>query len=789
MLLTVLNRFHDEERWMFRFRSVACLLGIFCSAAAAIAQVPSSETLPGTGKLDLKEPLDVVMVRGISTYAEREIAASRARRGMLWKRDYSSAEAYQKSVEPNRERFRQVIGAVDPRVGGQLQISFNPAWGTGKDDPIALRREVLDGVALEGLVGGKGPAHVILVPDADWVPEQMYAVATGLPPGLQLAHRFPADTHTVFTMSLVNREETWSGNPDIRMTNEPHREYLYRPAFEMGRHIIGYEVQKILGLVDDLDAERKSAKETLPITVWGIGEGGLLALYAAAIDPRIDACVVSGYFQERDGAWKEPIYRNVWRLLAEFGDAELASLIAPRKLIIEACAAPQVDGPPISKEGRGKQAAPGAIVNAPLASVEREFARALEHYQKLGVANNLVLIKTPDGAGSPGSDELLKLLGATEELKAVDPTQQNTGVKPLIDARQKRQITEIDHFTQRLMHKSDKERAKLWSKADRSSPAAWAKTVEPYRDLVYSDLIGRIPDPPLAPNPRSRKVLDEPTHVGYEVVLDLFPDVIAGGILLVPKDLKAGEKRPVVVCQHGLEGIPMDTISTDPKHPGYGAYKGFSTQLVRKGFVVYAPQNPYRGHDDFRVLQRKSNLLGRSLFSYIIPQHQQTLTWLATLPYVDRDRIGFYGLSYGGKTAVRVPPMLPPTPDRVGYCLSICSADFNEWVRKNASTEDRYSYVFTPEYEIFEWNMGHVANYAELSTLMTPRPFMVERGHDDGVAPDEWVAWEFAKVWRHYDQMGLGDKAEIEIFNGPHTINGDGTFRFLDEHLRGAKTP
>ena len=34
---------------------------------------------------------------------------------------------------------------------------------------------------------------------------------------------------------------------------------------------------------------------------------------------------------------------------------------------------------------------------------------------------------------------------------------------------------------------------------------------------------------------------------------------------------------------------------------------------------------------------------------------------------------------------------------------------------KNASTEDRYSYVFTNEYEIFEWNMGHVANYAELS--------------------------------------------------------------------------
>jgi hypothetical protein len=34
------------------------------------------------------------------------------------------------------------------------------------------------------------------------------------------------------------------------MTNQPHREWIYRPAFELGRHIIGYEVQKILALVD-----------------------------------------------------------------------------------------------------------------------------------------------------------------------------------------------------------------------------------------------------------------------------------------------------------------------------------------------------------------------------------------------------------------------------------------------------------------------------------------------------------------------------------------------------------
>ena len=37
------------------------------------------------------------------------------------------------------------------------------------------------------------------------------------------------------------------------------------------------------------------------------------------------------------------------------------------------------------------------------------------------------------------------------------------------------------------------------------------------------------------------------------MMLDVYPDVFAWGVLLVPKDIKPGEKRPVVVCQHGRQ--------------------------------------------------------------------------------------------------------------------------------------------------------------------------------------------------------------------------------------------
>jgi hypothetical protein len=67
--------------------------------------------------------------------------------------------------------------------------------------------------------------------------------------------------------------------------------------------------------------------------------------------------------------------------------------------------------------------------------------------------------------------------------------------------------------------------------------------------------------------------------------------------------------------------------------------------------------------------------------------------------------------------------------------------------------------------------------------LMEGRPFMVERGHRDGVGIDEQVSYEYAKVRRFYDELGIGDRTTIEYFNGPHQIHGVGTYQFLHKYL------
>jgi hypothetical protein len=101
----------------------------------------------------------------------------------------------------------------------------------------------------------------------------------------------------------------------------------------------------------------------------------LIAFHAAALDTRIEAVVVSGYFDSRQRIWEEPIYRNVFGLLQEFGDAEIATLIAPRSLIVEHSPAPKVGGPPPARSGRSG-AAPGKLATPDYETVEVEFERA-----------------------------------------------------------------------------------------------------------------------------------------------------------------------------------------------------------------------------------------------------------------------------------------------------------------------------------------------------------------------------------------------------------------------------
>jgi dienelactone hydrolase len=108
-------------------------------------------------------------------------------------------------------------------------------------------------------------------------------------------------------------------------------------AFHLGGSVVGLRVRDGKRLVDylvarrDLDAARLGA--------MGISGGGMHTFFSTCLDPRIKACVISGYF----ATFKDSILAmhhcpcNFVPGLHQFGEmGDLAGLIAPRPLLVEA---------------------------------------------------------------------------------------------------------------------------------------------------------------------------------------------------------------------------------------------------------------------------------------------------------------------------------------------------------------------------------------------------------------------------------------------------------------------
>ena len=354
-----------------------CLLFLLSLVPPGFAQETSS--LPGTALLDwTDEDPSIRLMDGAHTFVERKIEEAAARTPSF-PLDETSRSAF---IDASRKALAHKLGVVDPRLDAGLEfLSLDPVDFTGEPSSSLVaegpgfrvhqvRWPVLPGFSAEGLYvnpippeeGILSPPLMILVPDADDTPEDLLGLTPRLERRQQIALRFALAGFRLLIPAPVNRSlfGGLSGNDEsILKSGQSHREWIYRQAFQMGRHPLGYEIQSALAAIDWFELAFPGSA----VTVAGHGEGGRIALYAAALDPRIDHAFVSGAFAPRDEAWAEPIHRNLFGLLPEHGDASVAALIAPRVLLVEHTSFPEV---------RDQK---GDLVTPPFAEVEREWNR------------------------------------------------------------------------------------------------------------------------------------------------------------------------------------------------------------------------------------------------------------------------------------------------------------------------------------------------------------------------------------------------------------------------------
>src|SRR5690606_18946669 len=141
--------------------------------------------------------------------------------------------------------------------------------------------------------------------------------------------------------------------------------------------IIGNELLKIRAAINWIESHHTQDK--VPIGIIGDGVGALLCIFTAALDIRDQVSAVCEYFSSIDSLWKEPIYRNLFGFSKEFGDAEVASLIVTRSLIVIHSEFPKIVDPvksAVLNARAGNSAAPGKLITPPFSIVVNEINKA-----------------------------------------------------------------------------------------------------------------------------------------------------------------------------------------------------------------------------------------------------------------------------------------------------------------------------------------------------------------------------------------------------------------------------
>jgi dipeptidyl aminopeptidase/acylaminoacyl peptidase len=192
--------------------------------------------------------------------------------------------------------------------------------------------------------------------------------------------------------------------------------------------------------------------------------------------------------------------------------------------------------------------------------------------------------------------------------------------------------------------------------------------------------------------------------------------------LFAPPRLDRTVPHPAVIWVHG-DGINQNYDGWHI-HRDYGVYYSFHQYLVQQGYVVLAVD--YRGSIGYGRSWRQAPY--RDLGGKDYGDIAAGVSYLKSLGYVDGDRVGIWGLSYGGFMALQA---LTVTPD-----LFRCAIDV-------AGVEDWIDWYRDPGGPWIRGRMGRPEENDELYRRLSPiyhlekirRPLLVLHGTSDVNVP------------------------------------------------------
>jgi len=316
---------------------------------------------------DLKEQRTIAYKDQLETYLQEWIIEGYSERAEnAWDRDYSSIDAFQRSVEPNRERWRKILNPPEFRKTGPLRkephgylTDINAEWVELPLGPITAQA-------------------ILVIPEhaSKENPVPLVIAQHGIGSYPETTFSLNSDAYHAYARELLKAGFAVLAPMNLRSIE--YRNYIERLCRLIDTTLPGIELVRMQHLLDVILEDPRVDPDR--VGMWGVSLGGMATMFWMPLEPRIKVGVVSAWFNHRRNKMALPDDRYVsfmvvneehaffrgW--LTEFTDHDAVSLICPRPLLIH----------------HGKN---DRIAHWP--QVMEEFEMAKTHYEKLNIEDRI----------------------------------------------------------------------------------------------------------------------------------------------------------------------------------------------------------------------------------------------------------------------------------------------------------------------------------------------------------------------------------------------------------------
>lgn len=364
-----------------------------------------------------------------------------------------------------------------------------------------------------------------------------------------------------------------------------------------------------------------------------------------------------------------------------------------------------------------------------------------------------------------------------------------------IDAARQLTYRSYESFLRKRLSAIDKARPQQWQR-DYTSQSAYSRSVRSMRNRLRKMLGFWV-------EPRNRRavvitnpeiLLSQPTYEVRRFRFEVLPGLDTYAVELIPKSVAS---RAAVLLQHGYGVTPELACGLTPSaNLGDYSYRSLGIHLAMRGYRVLAVHHPsgygmpeescgsIPGHEPLgrtygkNRLHRMALMAGGTLFGLDMMACSRGVDYLSQSGDVNPDRIGMYGKSQGGQSAL----YLAAIDQRIR--AAVCSAYFNTRTLKLIGPHRATSYLDSAEEDKFFTDVIRTFSDADIVSLIVPRAFAVEAGIKDTSVDFEKAKAEFGRAARHYRQLGIGDQIQFIQHSEGHMAGTKRALSFLDQVLQ-----